>query len=172
VLDLVVRDGFATPAEVAAALDCWPHTGWHAYGDHKRVSVPGVMLPAPLASLLFRMAALGAAGVPDLGLWGAGLHEMPPSTVGLGWHTDAERHPLLGFGRVRSGVVYLCGDGDLEFRAGARVAPAPGRLVMFDGAAPHRVAAPVTTLRRSVSLFWYGGPVPGGAVRATFEGPQ
>jgi hypothetical protein len=168
VLDLTVRDGFASAAEVAAALAAWPAAGWHEYGAHKRVSVPGTMLPDPLAELVYRMAALPGPHVPDLGLWGAGLHEMPPGP-GLGWHTDAERHPHLGLGRVRSGVLYLCGDGDLEFRDGARVSPAPGRLVLFDGAAPHRVG-PVTAVRRSVTLFWYDRPKVDGRVRANFEG--
>src|SRR5687767_13971046 len=103
------------------------------------------------------MAALPSDRIPDLGLWGAGLHEMPAGSEGLGWHSDAERHPHLGLGRARSGVLYLCGDGDLEFRDGAKVAPAPGRLVIFDGAAAHRVGA-VTQLRRSISLFWYDRP--------------
>lgn len=168
-LDLTVRDGFASPAEAAAALAAWPADGWHDYGPHKRATTPGAVMPEPIAVLLHRMAALPLPGMlPDLGLWGAGLHEMPPGTSGLGWHTDAERHPGIGFGRTRSGVLYLCGDGDLEFAGGARVSPAPGRLALFDGSAAHRVG-PVTALRRSVSLFWYGPPVPGGSVRATFE---
>lgn len=166
-LDLVVRDGFASKAEVAAALEVWPADGWHEYGAHKRVTTPGTMLPEPIAQLLYRMAALPGEQIPDLGLWGAGLHEMPPGP-GLGWHTDAERHPHLGLGRARSGVLYLCGDGDLEFRDGAVVRPAPGRLVTFDGAATHRVGA-VSQLRRSVSLFWYDRPARQGRTRADFE---
>jgi hypothetical protein len=167
---VIVRDGFASAAEVAAALDAWPADGWHEYGAHKRASVPGHVLPEPLARLIYRMAAgAGIPGVPDLGLWGAGLHEMPAGSPGLGWHADAARHPALGFRRVRSGVLYLCGDGDLEFKDGARFRPAPGRLVVFDGSEPHRVGR-VTLVRRSVALFWYSGPVPDGATRATFEG--
>lgn len=167
-LDLVVRDRFASGAEVAAALAAWPADGWHQYESGKRATVPSAMLPEPLAVLIYRMATMPGEWVPDLGLWGAGLHEMPAGP-GLGWHTDAERHPHLGLGRTRSGVLYLCGDGDLEFRDGARVAPAPGRLVVFDGAASHRVG-PVTATRRSLSLFWYDRPSQGGSVRATFEG--
>jgi hypothetical protein len=170
VLDLIVRDGFADAGEVAAALECWPTSGWHVYGAHKRASVPGAVMPEPIAVLLHRMATLPLPGMlPDLGLWGAGIHEMPPSPSGLGWHTDAERHPGIGFGRTRSGVLYLCGDGDLEFSSGARIAPAPGRLAVFNGLAAHRVG-PVSVLRRSLSLFWYGPPVGTGSVRATFEG--
>jgi hypothetical protein len=169
VLDVTVRDGFASAAEVAAALAAWPASGWHAYGDHKRASVPGAALPGPLASLIHRMAQFPLPGlIPDLSLWGAGLHEMPTGSTGLGWHTDAERHPALGLGRARSGVLYLCGDGDLEFRTGARVSPAPGRLVIFDGSEPHRVG-PVTADRRSVALFWYHGPRESGTTRAAFE---
>lgn len=166
--DLTVRDGFATPAEAAAAVAAWPAAGWHVYGPHKRATVPGTPLPGPIAALLHRMAALPFPGLtPDLGLWGAGLHEMPAGAAGLGWHTDADRHPVIGFGRARSGVLYLCGDGDLEFADGTRVPPAPGRLVLFDGSAPHRVG-PVAAARRSVSLFWYGPPAPAGSTRATF----
>lgn len=168
-LDLTVRDGFAGPYEIEYALSVWPADGWHAYGNHKRATVPGSPMPEPLAVLLHRMAALPLGLIPDLGLWGAGLHEMPAGSVGLGWHTDAERHPAIGFARARSGVLYLCGDGDLEFADGARISPAPGRLVLFDGSASHRVG-PVTRLRRSVAMFWYGEPVGVGTVRATFEG--
>lgn len=166
-LDLIVRDGFASGGEVAAALAAWPADGWHEYGPHKRATVPGAPMPEPIATLLHRMAAFPVGHLPDLGLWGAGLHEMPPGD-GLGWHTDAERHPGLGFSRARSGVLYLCGDGDLEFRCGACVSPAPGRLVLFDGTATHCVG-PVTQLRRSVTLFWYRQPVSTGTTRATFE---
>jgi hypothetical protein len=163
----VTVTGFATESEVAAALAAWPGTGWHEYASGKRASLPGSPIPEPLALLLHRMAtAPGIPGVPDLGLWGAGLHEMPPGP-GLGWHTDAERHSVLGLKRLRSGVLYLCGDGDLEFRGGGHVRPAPGRFTVFDGGVAHRVG-PVTRLRRSVALFWYGPPAAGGG-RATFE---
>jgi hypothetical protein len=173
VLDLTVRDGFADAEEVAQALAAWPADGWHSYGEHKRATVPGAPMPGPIGRLLFnmaheRMTAYPLAYLPDLGLWGAGLHEMPAGAAGLGWHTDAERHAVLGLRRVKSGVLYLCGDGDLEFRDGARVSPAPGRLVLFDGSAPHRVG-PVTRLRRSVTMFWYGHHESIGASRAVFE---
>jgi hypothetical protein len=168
-LDLTVRDGFASPAEVAAALATWPADGWHTYGPHKRATVPGAALPGPLAELLHRLAALPGPYIPDLGLWGAGLHEMPAGAPGLGWHADAERHPHLGFARSRSGLLYLSGDGDLEFRGGARVSPAPGRLVVFDGSEPHRIVGPITRPRRSVALFWYAAPTPTGATRAAFK---
>lgn len=171
-LDLTVRDGFASPAEVESALSVWPVDGWYTYGDYKRASVPGATLAEPIAILLHRMASLAMPGlIPDLGLWGAGLHEMPPGEAGLGWHTDAERHPGLGLGRSKSGVLYLCGDGDLEFVNGVRISPRSGRLVLFDGSVPHRVAGPVTQSRRSVALFWYRQPVRDGSVRATFEEP-
>jgi hypothetical protein len=168
VLNLTIRDGFANESEVTAALAAWPAAGWHEYGPHKRVSVPGAELPGPIALLLHRMAAMDVDGIPDLGLWAAGLHEMPAGSPGLGWHADAERHPHLGFERARSGVLWLCGDGDLEFKEGARVEPVAGRLVLFDGSAAHRVG-PVATLRRSVTLFWYRQPVAVGTVRAVFE---
>lgn len=168
-LDITIRDRFASPREVAAALDAWPADGWHAYATGKRVTVPGATLPLPLATLVYRMAGLkfGNHVVPDLGLWGAGLHEMPPGE-GLGWHTDAERHPVLSLARTRSGVLYLCGDGDLFFDDGASVSPAPGRLVVFDGAAPHCVGT-VTETRRAICLFWYQQPAATGTTRATFE---
>lgn len=167
-IDLIVRDGFASAETIAAALAEWPTDGWHEYGPHKRATVPGVGLPPPIASLLYRLARLPLPYTPDLGLWGAGLHEMPPGP-GLGWHTDADRHAVLGLKRSRSSVLYLCGDGDIEFRSGAIVRPAPGRLVVFDGSEPHRVL-PVTKLRRSVSLFWYSAPAFAGSTRAEFEG--
>lgn len=167
-IDLTVWDGFATDAEVSAALAAWPADGWHEYASGKRVSRPETMLPAPIAELVHRMATLPGLGLPDLSLWGAGLHEIPPGR-GLGWHTDAERHPHLGFARRRSGVLYLCGDGYIGFRDGVWVTPRPGRLVVFNGSASHRVG-PVTHVRRSVSLFWYDRPAKEGRTRAEFEG--
>jgi hypothetical protein len=160
VTDIIVRSGFIPAPVVRAALDSWPAGDWYEYGPHKKASVPGTLLPEPIAKIIHALAVLPLSPlVPDLGLWGAGLHQMPPGP-GLRWHVDSRIHAALRLARRRTAVVYLCGDGDLEFRSGVRVPPAPGRLVLFDGSEPHRVL-PVTTDRKSVTLFYYGGPADG-----------
>lgn len=168
-LSLTVRDGFASTEEIAAALAAWPAEGWHVYGDHKRATLPVTPMPAPIALLLHRLASAGPPGyIPDLGLWGSGLHDMPAGSPGLGWHADAERHAILGLQRTLSGILYLEGDGTLFLRDGASVNPAPGRLATFNGEAKHMVG-PVTTRRRSMAMFWYGPPLLDGRTRAAFE---
>lgn len=169
---LTVIDGFADGPEVANALDAWPSAGWggwYTYESGKRVSRADVQaIPWRIANLLHRIATHSPPFLPDLSLWGAGLHEFPVGGS-LGWHKDAEREPRMGLKRERSAILYLCGDGNLEFRDGTQVAPVPGRLVVFDGSNEHRVAA-VSQPRRLLSMFYYGAPTGTGATRADFSG--
>lgn len=190
-----IRDGLFPPDLLAEAAASWPGpewSGWHAYDDgmqSKQVSDLTAFLPRPYACLLHRMARLdtsdfGLRLVPDLGLWGAGLHQSGPGP-GVALHEDADHHPRLGLQRALSAVLYVHPrwepewGGELELwhadQSGpaVRIEPLPGRLVVFDvrGTAYHRVA-PVTAWgdvrRMSIALFWYGQPVAGTRPRARF----
>jgi hypothetical protein len=169
---LTITDNFAYPDEVDLALDEWPASGWvgwHTYESGKRVSKPDMQdCPLPIAKLLHRMAKHSFGCLPDLSLWGAGLHEIPVGCE-LGLHRDAEREPRLGLKRMLSGVLYLEGTGDLHIEPGITVAPVPGRFVTFDGSHKHRVGR-VAQTRRMLTMFYYGPPMEGGDTRADFFG--
>jgi hypothetical protein len=189
-----VLDGFASRRELAEANACWPAPGWAGWvryegerGD-KLASRADAPVPFPLARLLARAAALPVGtwlsmpdSVPDLTLWGGGLHEMfaggrlPP-------HLDADGHPRLGLLRAWSAVLYVHqswspGDGGELLLHGpsgveVRIDPAPGRLAAFDcRAGLHEVArlSALAAPRRSLALFGYlPRPSPGRRPRAGF----
>jgi Rps23 Pro-64 3,4-dihydroxylase Tpa1-like proline 4-hydroxylase len=191
----VVVDDFL-PADLAgAAAAAWPPPGWEHWLEYdsplerKRTMNRCRFMPRPLVTALARVLflpvgdALGApeALVPDLGLYGAGMHDMGPGDW-LDLHRDASHHADCGVARRANAVLYLTpgwrGEwgGALELwpDAGggpggdpARVLPLFNRLVVFDAAAgyhgvPHPLACPAGVRRASLSVFWYGsarGPV-------------
>lgn len=184
----LILDDFATAEELAAVREQWPAADWPGWVHYdpatqcKHASDPRSRLPLPAARLLQRMAALplpswlGKSLIPDLGLWGAGLHAMPPGP-GLAPHVDAGQHALLGLARVLSAVLYVHDDwhdrwgGELHL-PGLCVTPRPGRLLVFDCRGLLHSVAPVTCpvgfARRSLALFWYGSAAEGLPTRAQF----
>lgn len=184
----VVLDNLFPVADLAAALASWPAPTWpgwvryHGARGEKRASDLAEPIPPACGLLLCRLATmdlpalLGITGsTPDLSLWGAGLHELPPGGS-LPRHRDAEQQPRLGCERVVSAVLFLQDwafewggrlmmDGD-EFgqcsagwSRGQAITPAAGRVVVMDcrGEDSWHSVEPVTgpEPRRTLALFWY-----------------
>lgn len=185
-------DGFATGDELAEVAASWPADdwpGWVRYGgpqEGKRASDASTPLPYFCARLLARMASCCPAhhllgiyrSVPDLSLWGGGLHEMAPGSE-LPPHLDADGHPRLGLLRAWSAVLYVHevwrpGDGGelvLLGKGGRSVTPVPGRLVAFDCRDRWHAVTKTLVARRSLALFGYlPDPAGGERPRAEFAG--
>jgi hypothetical protein len=174
-------DGHLPAGLLAEAGRVWPARDWpgwidydRSHGGPKRAS--GLITPIPSAcGELLRLLALLPVGewfgipdlIPDLGLWGAGLHQLD-SGARLPLHLDAERHGRLHLGRVLSAVLYVHPEwetswgGDLELwseteRVAVSIAPLPGRLVLFDARGACHAVAPITgpAPRQSLTMFWY-----------------
>ncbi len=184
-----VCDRFASPEELHELSLQWPGpewAGWFYYPNGKGASNARAPLPPVASLLLHRMSQEQPApsrAVPDLGLWGAGLHATPNGS-GLGLHLDAGRHALLGLERVYTSILYVHPEWEQEWGGelllpGLRIDPLPGRMILFDCRnTPHSVAplefpGEATGGRRSLTLFWYGPPAtdPLLSERATFFPP-
>jgi hypothetical protein len=189
----LIRDNLFPIKLLRDALEAWPNTewnGWYKYEEargSKLASNLQSIIPLPCASLLYRMSLLPIGEwlgireiVPDLGLWGGGLHELPVGCE-LPTHLDAEIHPRLRL--KRAATVSLCINsewqedwgGELEMstnplsfsqRVGSdrdvlgltKLSLLPGRLVVFQNTntAYHgvrRVRGPVS--RKTLALFFY-----------------
>ncbi len=156
----------------------WP--GWMQYSETchtKRASNVVSELPPVVGECLRRVALLPWGEwmdqkglVPDLGLWGAGLHEMRPGER-VSCHLDADYHPRLGLERRLSVMLYVHSrwesdwGGELELWDGTSpvvsIEPLSKRLVALDTRGPsyHSVApvcCPTGLTRRSLCLFFYG----------------
>lgn len=163
---------------LAAAVE-WPQTTWPHWlkysGDRgdKFVSHDRSNLTPACDLIVQRLAFIEAnpyllikESFPDLTLYGAGM-SMILSGGSLPLHLDSDHHPVTGWRRAASAIVYLtdCGGGELELwypeRTTAKViAPKPGRLVVFEcGDQAWHSVAPVTYGKRlSVSCFFWKLP--------------
>lgn len=177
----VVIDGFASPRQLAEVNADWPAEdwpGWVRYGfpqQGKLASDSESTIPYHCSRLLLHAGALPIGcllempdSVPDLTLWGGGLHEMRPGSE-LGLHLDADGHPRLGLRRAWTAVIYCHehwwpGDGGellLCRESGyvvGRIDPTPGRLVAFDCRDGWHAVTRLSDLakpRRSLALFGY-----------------
>ncbi len=186
----LIRDDWLDASELATVNGAWPArdwAGWHRY-DHvyhqKATSDLTAPIPTAIAAILARLAAepmgyFAVGAVPDLSLYGAGLHEIG-SDGRVDTHLDAELHPRLNLARVVSALLYVHEEwqpgwgGELVLigteEANKQIEPRPGRLVAFAtrGAwhAVEAVRCPVGHARRALALFWYA-PLTGGEKRTT-----
>lgn len=162
---IVTQEYEAIPRRVLLAAKAdWPATdwhGWHAYADGKRASRSVESAPESIKLVLqeiVRHAALiDADDFPDLSFYAAGLHELPEGT-GLGWHRDAEFHPLKPWRRVATAILYLDDGGTLEFsgpQAVPEIEPRSGLLVTFENDPQYRHRVQAGGLRRSLCVFFY-----------------
>jgi Rps23 Pro-64 3,4-dihydroxylase Tpa1-like proline 4-hydroxylase len=128
----------------------WPH--WHRYEGkegRKYASKDASRLPPACSEIVRHMLNvsvekhLGIAGTfPDVTLHGAGMHMIPPGGS-LPLHLDGDHHPVTGWGRAVSLVLWL-DDWPSENGGQLRlwdenktapivsVTPQPGRLAMFE----------------------------------------
>lgn len=144
----VIRIGNCLPESIAAgALAAvpplsWPF--WHRYtgrnGD-KYGTVDACRLPANVHLALNTLALSLGAYLPagafwDMDLHGAGIHVLPPGGF-LERHLDAKRHPIHGWTRTTSAVLFLTshpdGSGALVLEQSKQViVPEFNTAVIFD----------------------------------------
>lgn len=181
-----VVDG-AFPAElVKAAAESWPvdSPAWHRYNsplERKAALNDWTAMPESVRALLRLLLAYPAWEplgleplVPDVSLWGAGLHELAAGGH-LDVHLDSDRHPHSGYERRANAILFLhdwdpAWGGALEFWSPdvstrqAEIYPALNRLVLFEtsDASPHGNPAPVQCppgwSRKSLACYWWGLP--------------
>ena len=186
----IVKDSIL-PGNILKQLnECWPNSswpGWIRYREthhSKQASDLTSLLPRLAGEILYYLAKLpwnewtGRDDlIPDLGLWGAGLHEMMNGDI-IGWHQDADYHPRLGLSRVLSVCLYVHQEweywwgGNLDLGVPPTVQPIPNRLVAFSRDIHHqvtRVNRPDGKSRRSLVLFLYGPPNSMRYPRARFD---
>lgn len=161
----------AVPAELLRAAIAefpgtdWPH--WHRYADENAVkygSRDRLRIPPACWEVLRCLFALPIAEItgientfPDVELHGAGLHLIPAGGH-LGMHLDSDHHPITGWKRELSGVLFTESNEGGELVLNNFVfAPAFNRLVLFacGDEAYHGVPNPPTQERQTLSVFWW-----------------
>lgn len=190
----VIDDAFDA-ALVRAAAKSWPAPdwpNWHAVyaSEHqrKRACNRWEDMPEPCRRLLGEMLFLDVSPfgtlVPDMGLWGGGMHDMGRGDE-VGLHLDADAHRLTGLARRLNAILFLSPvwqewGGQLELwnaqktRPVARLSPVPGRLVLFAcGDDTWHAVTPLTcppdVRRMTLACWWYGPPASGARSRAQFS---
>jgi hypothetical protein len=177
-----VIDGFAPPELCRAAAVQWPGERWENWVRYdgregtKFASRSAANLPPACDHLLRMMLSiplgnlLGLDGTfPDFSLHGAGMHVIPPGGR-LPLHLDGDHHPVMGWGRAASCVLWVDAwkpewGGQLRLwgpdakEPAVSIDPCPGRLVIFEcgDSSWHDVAqvsleAPP---RRSLAVFYW-----------------
>lgn len=175
-----VIDGAFDAELVRAADQSWPGADapWVRYQtdlERKSALHQWEHIPQSCAELLGQMALLpverwlGVPGVPDLSLYGAGLHEMGRGGR-LAMHLDADRHARLGLSRRINAILFV-GDWRPDWGGALVLAtneppleilPAFNRLVLFATddkslhGVPQPLACPPGVSRRSVALYFWG----------------
>lgn len=187
VLDNAMPLDLVRAAAAAWPSGNWPH--WHVYANRlesKRTCHLWEHIPEPCAKLLGLMAALPICerlgippAVPDLSLYGAGMHDMRGGDY-LGMHLDADRHRRLGFERAANAILFvepwhngLGGEFCLDTCwPTLKVMPAENRLVLFDTNDRSLHGVPGTTgHRKSLALYWWrAAEGDGKRARAEFVG--
>lgn len=178
-----VIDGFVSRELCRAASVEWPDARWphwHRYEGRegtKFSTKDASRLPPACAEIVRQILGLRLSTIlgidgtfPDFTLHGAGMH-MIPQGGRLPLHLDGDHHPLTGWGRAASCVLWIdewlpVWGGQLRLWGGnaaepsVAIDPAPGRLAIFEcsDASWHDVAAVATDAsypRRSLAAFFW-----------------
>ena len=167
-----VIDGFL-PTELfnKVMVSSEPLRKYHAYDDEnarKKTSVPegvsGVMLEA-LEVMARTGTTLGAAGVPDMTFYGAGVSIITAGDF-LRPHVDHAFHPVTGKTRMSNLLLYLTESDGGELRligpdAELKIKPKPNRAILFQsfGNAVHAVEPVKSGERIALSVYFYSDAV-------------
>jgi hypothetical protein len=143
----------------------WRH--WHKYADGNAVKYgtrDRLRIPPACWEVLRSLFALpieeltGISGTfPDVELYGAGLHLIPAGGH-LGMHLDSDHHPITGWKREFSGVLFLEENVGGELVLGeTNIEPRFNRLAMFrcTDQSWHGVPNPPRFDRKTLSVFWW-----------------
>lgn len=175
----VYKDAFPA-ALVRDAVALWPKddwSGWLVYAsplEKKRTCCDWELMPAPCRELLGLMAVFiteNGCGMPDLSLYGAGMHSMGCGDH-LAIHLDADLHPRLRLRRAANFILFLDDwredwGGDLrlydrDMRLTQACFPASNRLVEFATddesfhGIPEPLRCPVGMQRKSLAIYCWG----------------
>lgn len=148
----------------------WPH--WHRYENGKLASKHTLNIPTHCLAALKEISTR-VAPIPgsfwDMNFHGSGLHLMPEG-CSLGFHVDAEFHPIKPWRRVASLVYFLeTTQGGNLIIDGRRHYPIKNSAVMFKADLRHGVEATIEP-RRTLSLFaWTLDSSSKTTTRAQFE---
>lgn len=112
IVDGAMPDQLVRAADAEWPSEDWPY--WHSYRSGESMKLASRdpdRLPPACDELVRRMAEIrpdddNCGAFPDLQLYGAGMHMMLPGCR-LGRHLDAARHPLTGWRREYSMMLYL-----------------------------------------------------------------
>ena len=131
-----IIDNWCVPSLARAASIEFPDTDWdhwHKYegtGSLKYATKDSLRIPPACSQILGMLSSLdiesitGETGLfPDVLYHGGGMH-MIPSGFFLGKHLDSNRHPIKGWGRKYSVVLYLSENWDSQWG---------GELELWDG---------------------------------------
>lgn len=193
--EIVVVDGACNPNLLRAVAAEWPAQNWphwHRYDDGKLATKDALRIPPAAMEAIKQMLDLRVDTLlkiddafPDYNLHGAGMHCHPPGSR-LGIHRDAETHPLTGWRRAVSAILYVEPHwnsewgGELEVwdtpESGPRVKIEPlwNRLVLFRTPGllhgmPNPVRCPAGRSRKSLAVFfWQEADGTSGCQRADF----
>jgi hypothetical protein len=175
----VVDDWSPTPLLISAAKT-WPDERWqwwHKYDDAtaiKFATMGGAPFPPACSLLLDSMATIDVSPMipdafPDLMYHAGGMHLLPAGGF-LAPHIDAEIHPLTGWSRVLNAILFVEGDGDLCLGSDYRIAPKPGRLVIFATKDCTHAVIETTKQRKTLAAYWWADrQQQGGSTRAVFS---
>lgn len=155
----------------------WPH--WLLYGSGKLATKDELRLPSACGMLCREMCGLPIGeitGMPDtfadFNLHGAGLHSIPAG-ASLGVHLDSDHHPLLGWRREFSLVLFCNPEwqnewgGQLELwnpdgtKCVEKVEPKFNRLVIMEVSdssyhgIPEPVGCPESEMRKTLAVFYW-----------------
>lgn len=168
-----VIDGFLTPEVVRQINAEWPE-GWNKEEGKNNKKWHTNNLPPTAAKVAAEISipmlelATGIRGLfADPGLFGAGLHCIPPGGF-LNMHVDFNRHPK-GWHRRVNVLIYLNeiwrhewgGHLFLGRSDHKKIAPMGGRCVIFETndtswhGHPVPLACPENVQRRSLALYYY-----------------
>lgn len=187
-LNVDVIDDYFLPDQVQEASRAWPDRDWPYWFrydtelERKQTCADWRNIPTPCQRLLGQMALyhpgdVDDGSIPDLSLYGSGLHSMGRGGH-LDVHLDADVHPWLALERRWNAILFLNETweskwgGQLEFwspdllKCLQRVEPVMNRLVVFETTdisyhgIPNRLCCPDDIQRKSLALYWWGWTAP------------
>lgn len=177
-----IVDNAFQPELVRAAYAQWPPRNWPhwlVYGNGKLVTKDESRLPPACRELCHQMCNLPIEDItgvsetfPDFDMHGAGLHSMP-AEASLGVHLDSDHHPLFGWRRELSAVLFCNPEwkpewgGELELwdedatECVVKIDPLFNRLVIMQvsGTSYHGVPGPLKCpeeeMRKTLAVFYW-----------------
>lgn len=171
-----VIDGFLTPRVLSEINNQWPcEEEFEKEAGAFQIKWNTPKLPPAAASVVSSINTADIESItgldnifPDPDLVGAGLHCIPSGGF-LKMHVDFNGHPYQKWTRKVNVLIYVNqswdvdwgGDLVLGWKQSKRIAPMPGRAVIFETGEetwhghPEKLACPKHLQRRSIAVYFY-----------------